>query len=114
MDVFQARAPFSIENAKFWPVLAILSRAYALFGAPCTMYRPKKCGGAPKMTNMMYDRILQVGRWRCGDQRGLGQGSRASWENVSLFKDISKAERWKINLDNSLITFLYKSVPMSS
>ena len=33
---FQASAPFSIENAKFWPVLAILSRAYALFGAPCT------------------------------------------------------------------------------
>ena len=66
------------------------------------------------MTNMRYDRILQVGGWRCGDQRGLGQGSRASWENVSLFKDISKAERWKINLDNSLITFLSKSVPMSS
>ena len=111
---FSSECPFSIENAKFWPVLAILSRAYALFGAPCTMYRPKKCGGAPKMTNMMYDRILQVGGWRCGDQRGLGQGSRASWKNVSLFKDISKAERWEINLDNSLITFLSKSVPMSS
>ena len=33
---FQAGAPLSIENAKFWPVLAILSRIYALFSAPFT------------------------------------------------------------------------------
>ena len=52
---FQAYAPFSIENAKLLPFLAILSRLYALFGAPCTgvnlrntypkiacnLYRPK-------------------------------------------------------------------------
>ena len=98
MYFFQASLLFSIGNAKFWlfwPILFFLSRTYALFGAHCT--GPKKYGSAPKMTNMRHDRILQVGRWRCGDQRGLGQGSRASWENVSLFKDISKAERWKIN-----------------
>ena len=33
---FQGIAPFSIENAKFWPFLAILSRTYALSGAPLT------------------------------------------------------------------------------
>ena len=95
---FQVCAPFSIENTKFWPVLAIFGFFVTnLRTFWCSFYRPKKYGSAPKMTNMRYDRILQVGRWRCGDQRGLGQGSRASWENVSLFKDISKAERWKIN-----------------
>ena len=33
---FQACAPLSIKNAKFWPVLAILLRIYALFGDPFT------------------------------------------------------------------------------
>ena len=33
---YQAGAPISIENAKFWPFLAILSRIYALVGAPIT------------------------------------------------------------------------------
>ena len=30
---FQARALFCIENANFWPILAILSQIYAVFGA---------------------------------------------------------------------------------
>ena len=33
---FQADAPFTKENAKFWPILAYLSQIYALFGAPFT------------------------------------------------------------------------------
>ena len=31
--LFQAHALVGIENPIFWPVLAILSRIYALFGA---------------------------------------------------------------------------------
>ena len=35
--LFQTGDPFSIENAKFEPVLAIFSRIYTLFGAPFTV-----------------------------------------------------------------------------
>ena len=52
---FRACAPFSIKNAKFCPALAIFgyfvtkSRTFW-----CPSYRPEKCGGAPKLTNMRY------------------------------------------------------------
>ena len=51
---FQAGVPFSIENAKFWPVLALLSRIYALFGAPLTGLNSVMAGGASKLTNIRF------------------------------------------------------------
>ena len=49
---FQAGAPFSIENARLWPVLAILGYFFLtnLRTFWCPFYRPKKCDGAPKLT----------------------------------------------------------------
>ena len=50
-------AAFSIENAKFWLVLAIIGcfvTIYAFFGAPFTGLN----SGAPKLTNMRYVHIL--------------------------------------------------------
>ena len=35
-DFFQASVFFSTENDKFWPILAILSRIFALFGVLLT------------------------------------------------------------------------------
>ena len=52
--LFQAIVPFSIENAKFWPVLALLSRIYALFGAPFTGLNSVMAGGAQKLTNIRF------------------------------------------------------------
>ena len=36
--LFSSRCPLLHRNAKFWPVLAILSRIYALFGAGILYY----------------------------------------------------------------------------
>ena len=47
---FQAHVLFSLENAKYWPILAILSRIYALFGVLFTGLL--KLGGVPEMTNI--------------------------------------------------------------
>ena len=49
---FQSGAPFSIENARLWPVLAILGYFFLtnLRTFWCPFYRPKKCDGAPKLT----------------------------------------------------------------
>ena len=60
---------FSIENAKFWPFLAYFDYFYMFyiftgyFAANlhtfwCTLYRPKYCGGVPKLTNMWYASYL--------------------------------------------------------
>ena len=47
---FQAGAPLSIENAKFWPVLATFGYFVTnLRTFWCPFHRPKKCGGAPKI-----------------------------------------------------------------
>ena len=51
---FQAGVPFSIENGKFWPVLALLSRIYALFGAPFTGLNSVMAGDASKLTNIRF------------------------------------------------------------
>ena len=63
---FQASATFSIENAKFWPFLVILSQIYALFGATFTGLNnevvPKngQILGMRKMGWVIPLRLLQV------------------------------------------------------
>ena len=44
---FQAGAPFRIENAKFWHILAHLSQMYAVL---VPLYRLKKVGGVQELT----------------------------------------------------------------
>ena len=46
--VLQTNVPSSIENAKYWPVLAHFGTNSRIFGNTC--YRPKYCGSVPKMT----------------------------------------------------------------
>ena len=50
---------FSIENAKFWPVLTIFGYFVAnLCTFWCPFYRPKYCGGAPKLMYTRYARMI--------------------------------------------------------
>ena len=44
--IFQGGVPFSIKNAKYWPVLAILRTCRHTF------YRTKYCGSLPKIRGM--------------------------------------------------------------
>ena len=49
--LFQAMILLNVEKAYFAQFLPIcLKLAYFL----CTFYRPKKCGGVPKLTNIRY------------------------------------------------------------
>ena len=49
--LFQVSVLFSIEKAKFWPILAILSQIYVLFGV---LLQALKCGVLPKLTNIRH------------------------------------------------------------
>ena len=49
--LFQVSVLFSIEKTKFWPILAILSQIYVLFGV---LLQVLKCGVFPKLTNIRY------------------------------------------------------------
>ena len=57
--LFRTGVSISIENAKFMPILTNFSYFVAnLCTFWCTFYRPKECGGVPKLTNMRYDKIF--------------------------------------------------------
>ena len=51
--LFRAGILYSMENAKFWPILAnYVYFAACLLTFWCTFYKPKQCGGVPKLTNV--------------------------------------------------------------
>ena len=78
--LFQAIVPFSIENAKFWPVLALLSRIYALFGAPFPGLNSVMAGGVPNFTNIRFVQgVLLLVLPKLRSQVTLRQSMRKNW-----------------------------------
>ena len=60
---FQAGAPFSYENAKFWPALANFAYFFSnVITFWCPFYRSKTlCSGALNLINMRYGCLSIVG-----------------------------------------------------
>ena len=54
---FQDVGLFSIENAKFRPILANLSSFVANLRTFGGLYWPKECSGVPKLTSIKYEEV---------------------------------------------------------